>query len=132
MGEFPNKNTQFSSEYQPERNGRPKKIYTILKEKGFSKDDITTAFGELAMYTPKELEALIEEADRPILVLTVAKVFLAAHADGNFSKIKEIMQYVIGMPVQSINDISENKETIIFQNVSDKYKIDKDGKSIKK
>ena len=30
--------------------GRKKKIYTILKEKGYSKDDINTCFGELMFY----------------------------------------------------------------------------------
>lgn len=33
---------QFSSTNQPKKNGRKPKIYTILKEKGYSKDDIST------------------------------------------------------------------------------------------
>jgi uncharacterized protein (UPF0297 family) len=86
------------------RDGRPKKIYTILKEKGFSKDDITTAFGEMLWYTLPELKKVYEDEDKPAITRIVANQIFTALKNSDYSKIKEIMQYVIGMPVQKIED----------------------------
>ena len=76
--------------------GRPKKIYTILKEKGYSKDDIRTAFGELLFYTPQELEILEKQNNVPSIVLIVAKAIKRAIYKGDYSIIKDIMEQTVG------------------------------------
>ncbi len=85
------------------RNGAPKKIYTILKEKGYSKADIVTAFNELAWYTMEEIKDLISDDSKPVIVHIIANQLKTAFEKGEWSRIKEIMEMVIGKPTQAID-----------------------------
>jgi hypothetical protein len=111
--------------------GRKKKIYTILKEKGYSKDDVTTAFGELAFYTKDELESVYADESKPIITRIIANQFFQALKNSDWSRIKEIMEHVIGKPLQSINQKIDSGK-IVFNNISDKYDIDENGNSIER
>jgi len=84
------------------RKGAPKKIYTILKEKGYSKSDVKTAFGELSFYSLKELKEVQNDNSKPIIVRIVSKQFIAAFEDGDWNKIREILEHSIGKAQQSI------------------------------
>jgi len=100
------------------KQGAPKKIYTILKEKGYNKADVKAAFGELAFYSIKELEKVQDDEKNPIIVKIVAKQFLTAFEDSDWSKIKEILDYSIGRATQSIEqDINVNTEQKLFPEV---------------
>jgi hypothetical protein len=83
--------------------GRKKKIYTVLKEKGYSADDIRTAFGEIAYYDEQELEEVIGDTSKPIITRIVANQFKTAFYKGDWNKIKEILEHTIGKPDQNIN-----------------------------
>ena len=83
-------------------NGRKKKIYNILKEKGYSADDIKTAFGEMAFYTIAELQNVHKDETKPVIARIIANQFYLALKKGEWNKIKEILEYVIGKPNQSI------------------------------
>jgi len=84
------------------RKGAPKKIYTILKEKGYSKSDVKTAFGELSFYSLKELKEVQNDNSKPIIVRIVSKQFIVAFEDGDWNKIREILEHSIGKAQQSI------------------------------
>jgi len=99
---MPKEDTQFSSTNQPENRGRKKKIYTVLKEQGFSKDDIRTAFGDLAWHSEEELRELSKNADKPMIVRIVAKQFLEAYKRKDWNKIRDIIEHTIGKPPQDI------------------------------
>ena len=86
----------FSSTNQPKNRGRKPKIYTVLKEQGFGKDDIKTAFGELAFYTLPELKKVGKDPKTPIIVRIVANQLEAALNDSDWNKIKDIIEHVIG------------------------------------
>ena len=90
--------------------GRKKKIYTVLKEKGYSADDIKTAFGELAFYTLPELKEVYVDDNKPAIARIVANQFFHALKKGDWTKIKEIMEHVIGKPLQSITVDEPNKK----------------------
>lgn len=91
--------------------GRPKKIYTVLKAQGYSKDDMKTAFGELAFYTLNELEKLHNDEKKPIIMRITANQLLIAHEKGDWYKIKEIIEHTIGRPVQPTKlDITKDIE----------------------
>lgn len=85
--------------------GRPKKIYTILKEKGFSGDDVRTAFQEMAWYTLDELKAVHKDGKKPVITRIVANQFYLALTKGDWTKIKEILEHTIGKPTQK-NEVS--------------------------
>ena len=93
---------QFGNGQDPTKGGRPKKIYTILKEQGYSKQDIATAFNELAWYKEESLRELISNTQNPVILKIVARCFLEALNDGSFTRIKEIIEHTIGKPNQSI------------------------------
>lgn len=98
---FKNKaNTAGFSKYPKNisKTGRPKKIYSVLSEQGYSKDDIRTAFGELGWYTFKQLESVRNDDNKPLIVRIIANQFLLAFKKGDFSKVKEILEHVIGKP----------------------------------
>ena len=87
--------------------GRKKKIYTILKEKGYSADDIKAAFGELAFYTLDELKKVHDDETKPVITRIIANQFFQALKKGDWNKIREILEHVIGKPIQQI-DIQPN------------------------
>ena len=99
-------------------NGRKKKIYTILKEKGYSHDDIKTAFNEMAFYTYDELKQVYSDKEKPVITRIIANQFNKCLDNGDWGKIKEIMEYTISKAQQNIS-INE-KPTIIFQDISKK------------
>ena len=84
------------------RSGRPKKLLTILKEKGFGKDDIKTAMGELAWYTIEEARELMDDGSKPLIMKIVAGQFIEAFDKKDWNKIKEILEHTIGKPRQEI------------------------------
>lgn len=106
--------TPFTSDYRPGNPGRKKKIYTILKEKGYSKDDIVTAYGELAFYDIDELEKIKEDKTKPIITRIVAKQFIECFRKCDWLKIKDIIEHLTGKPMQKTdNNITIDKPAII-------------------
>ena len=99
---------KFGSGQDPTRGGRPKKIYTILKEKGYSKDDVKTAFGELTWYTLKELKNVHTDEEKPVILRIIANQMFQALKKGDWTKIKEIMEHTIGKPVQKLGNDEES------------------------
>lgn len=84
------------------RNGRPKKIYNVLIEKGYSHDDIKTAFGELAWYTKNELNEVVGDEKKPMITRIVANQFTKALKKSDWTKIKDILEHIIGKAPQEI------------------------------
>ena len=100
-------------------NGRKKKIYTILKEKGFSADDIKTAFGEMAFYKLSELKKVYEDEEKPIIARIVANQFFQALKKSDWTKIKEILEHTIGKPTQEIK--TPDIRIIQYKNISKQF-----------
>lgn len=98
------------------KKGRPKKIYTILKESGYSADDINTAFGELVWMTKDELTKLQKDKSKPIITGIISGALLEAYKDKNYTKVKEIIEQVVGRPKQG-HDLNVVSEPIITINL---------------
>lgn len=96
--------------------GRKKKIYTILKEKGYSADDIKTGFEELAFYDTEELLRLTKDEKKPVIVRIVAHQYLLALKKGDWTKIREILDHVIGKAPASVDVTSAGEKiTQVFK-----------------
>jgi Family of unknown function (DUF5681) len=91
--------------------GRPKKIYTILKESGYSKDDMRNAFNEISWADPTEIQHIIDSETHPAIVKVVAKAFQKAMEKGDYRYCSEIIQQVIGQPKESV-DVKQ--QTAVF------------------
>jgi hypothetical protein len=97
--------------------GRKKKIYNVIKSMGYSADDIRTAFGELAFYSLKELKKIHDDESKPIITRIIANQFFLALKKGDWTKIREILEHVVGKPqaiigINQKTEISVNEETI--------------------
>ena len=105
------------------KGGRPKKIYTVIKEMGYSADDIKTAFGELAFYTLPELKKVYESEDQPVITRIIANQFFTALKKSDWNKIKEILEHVIGKPQLNVStDNISNDFTFNFIQNSESHK----------
>lgn len=93
------------------RKGRPLKIYSLIKKTGYSKDDLNAAFNELIFYTLEDLEKAFDNDKLPIITRIVAHQLYSAYKDSNWTKIKEIIEYVNGKPAQGI-DFTSGGEAI--------------------
>jgi len=100
------------------REGRPRKIYTIIKETGFAPEDAIAVFSEFAYYTVKDLEKVEKDETKPALLRIVAGAISEAYKQKNFPKIKEILEYVIGKPNQPIQlsgNFTDTKHVVEFK-----------------
>lgn len=111
--------TQFGSGQDPTKGGRKKKIYTILKEKGFGAEDIKAAFGEMAFYTVPELKEVYDDDSKPVIARIVANQFYQALKKSDWTKIKEILEHVVGKPDQRT---SHNVEGSPFNTIENIFK----------
>ena len=93
----------FSSTNQPANRGRKKNIYTIVRDVGYSKDDITTAFRELVWYTLPQLKKLHSDEKKPAIIRIISNQIYLALKKGDMNKIKEILEYTIGKPSQPLS-----------------------------
>ena len=95
-------------------NGRPKKIYTIIKESGYTKDDIRAAFEEAGWQTKEELEAIIEDETKPVILKVISRAFLKGAEKGDYRYISEIMQQAIGKPKESVDSQIKQEIKVTF------------------
>ncbi len=84
------------------RSGGKPKIYTQIKELGYSAIDLRNAFKELVFEKIETIEEYASDRSKPIIVTIVARACLNAANSGDFNRVKEIVEYVIGKPTQQI------------------------------
>ena len=94
-------------------NGRPKKIYTVLKESGYTKDDIRDAFSEIGWQNVDDLKEILDDETKPVILKVIAKAFLRGAEKGDFRYVSEILQHVVGKPKETVEQtITEFKVTL--------------------
>ena len=108
------KGVKFGSGQPTNLGGRKKKIYTILKDKGYSKDDIRTVFEEMLFYTVDELKEIIKKSNTPAIVLITAMSVKNAIVKGDYRMAKEIIEQVIGKALQSNELTGKDGSSINF------------------
>jgi hypothetical protein len=113
MNENIKKGKKFGSGQDPTKGGRPKKLYTSLKEMNYNADDIRDAFKDIALSDRDEIDRILKQKDTPLILLVLAQAFRVAVQKGEYSKIKEIMEQVLGRPTQTTNmDLTTKGEAI--------------------
>ena len=104
MGEFPNKETQFSSENQPENNGRPKgspNLKTLIAK--VWNEEITDDNGNPQLRALLSIKALAEKAEK-----------------GDVPAFKELADRLEGKALQKNEHTGEMGFSLFIQNVKDK------------
>ena len=71
----------------------------------------------MAFYTLDEIKAVYDDQKKPVINRIVANQFYLALKNGNYSKIKEIMEYILGKPLQEIKaDVTQDPPLVIVHN----------------
>lgn len=118
--------TPFTSENQPDNNGRRKKLTTILKDEGYSISEIRDWFRIIATMTTTEVQAAAKKDEQPVIVRILAKAYLSALKKGDYTRVKEIVEQVIGRPsMKSEVDLSGLNIEIVKVPAPDPSKSDK-------
>lgn len=94
-------------------NGRPKRIYTILKESGYTRDDIREAFTEIGWQNLDDLKEIIEDPNKPVILKVIAKAFIRGAEKGDFRYVSEIIQQAIGKPKDTV-DLTSGDQPLKF------------------
>ena len=89
-------NTRFGNGQNTNLGGRKKKLSTIIKNKGYSKDDIKTALIEVCFYTLSELKEVVSDSKQPIIIIIISNAFLTAYNTSDYSKIKQVITDILG------------------------------------
>ena len=97
--------------------GRPKRIYTILRESGYSPEDIRDAFLEIAWQTEPEIEVLVEKEDTPMILKVVGKAFLKALDKGDMRYVTQILEQVMGKPRERDDEKYNGPQYIVLKEV---------------
>jgi DNA-binding cell septation regulator SpoVG len=103
---------QFSSTYQPKKNGRkPSHLRKWIKDNNISTDDIRRMIGSLGpmIKTIDDAKELLEKEDTPFIVKLFLKPIIQDFVKGSTKTIQWMIEYGFGMPKQEI----ESTETKI-------------------
>jgi len=95
----------FNKGYDERRNvnGRPKKIFNLIKESGYSKEDIRDAFDEIGWQTMDDLNEVMLDPNKPVILKVIAKAFLRGADKGDFRYVSEILTHVLGKPKEQVD-----------------------------
>jgi len=83
------------------KNGRPKKLITLLKEAGYSADDYKEVFTHIGFQTEDELHNILSDDSKPAILKVIAKAFIKAIEKGDTRYINELLAWAIGKPTES-------------------------------
>lgn len=104
---------RFTSTYQPKKNGRKPRLYTIAK-KSYGID--VAEFRDVVLYlmqcTQKELESVMNDEKTPVWVINVARAILKDTGVGRLSVLPELLDRVFGKPSQAV-DVTSNGGPIV-------------------
>ena len=102
----------------------------MIKDKGYSKDDIKIVLEEIFWYTEEEARAVLKQDEAPIIAKITANAMLKAMKSGNMDRITKAFEYVLGEPDAKISiradqekrlaDFMMEAQDIDFEEVYDK------------
>lgn len=78
--------------------GRPRRIYSVLKDSGYSREDIADAFAEVGWQTIDDLQAILDDDSKPAILKVIARAFIKGAEKGDFRYVSEILAHCIGVP----------------------------------
>lgn len=120
MGEFPNKATQFSSENQPERNGRPRKYVSDLRSQGYKLSEVNDAIQALMSMDLEELKEVATNPKSTVLEVTIAMAIKKSIERGSLYSIETLLTRVYGKPKELTEATGTQKIIVEYVNPEDK------------
>lgn len=122
---------RFSSTYQPKKNGRKPRLYTIARKSyGIDVGEFRDVVLYLMQCTRAEVEAIANANDTPVWVINIARAIYKDAGIGRLSVLSELFDRVFGKPSQAV-DVTSNggpivPEPITIEIIDSRDQIDDD------
>jgi hypothetical protein len=100
---------KFSSEYQPEKNGRPRKWISELKESGYKSSEVNDCILVMLSMTLDELAEVYKNPKATIMEKTVANALKRSLEKGSLYSIDTLLNRAVGKPKESIDHTTKGE-----------------------
>jgi hypothetical protein len=94
---------KFTSEYQPEKNGRPRKWISELKDNGYKSSEVNDCILVMLSMTIEELADVYKNPKATILEKTVANALKRSLEKGSLYSIETLLSRAVGKPKESVD-----------------------------
>jgi hypothetical protein len=84
-------------------NGRPRKFVCVLKEIGYSKQDIEQTIKNMIGMTLSDLQKIVADDDSVIINRTIANALIKSLSKGSLYSIETLISRMYGVPTQTVN-----------------------------
>lgn len=104
---------RFSSTYQPKKNGRKPKLYTMAK-KGYNLgiDEFRDIVGWLMQLSTDEVLEMTKAKDTPIWILTICRALVKSANDGKTGTLNELTERLWGKATQKVDMTTNGREIV--------------------
>jgi len=106
-------------------NGRPRKFVCVLKEIGYTKQDIEQTIKNMIGMTLSDLQKIVADDDSVIINRTIANALIKSLSKGSLYSIETLISRMYGVPTQTVNQTIT--EYPIFPGID--LNVDKDDSS---
>jgi hypothetical protein len=96
------------------REGRPRKYVSLLKEQGYKLSEINDSIQALMSMDEEELKSVSTNDKATVLEKTVAKAILKSMSNGSLYSLDTLLTRVYGKPKEQMDIKSDNKIEVIF------------------
>ena len=97
---------KFTSEYQPEKNGRPRKWISELKDSGYKSSEVNDCILVMLSMTLEELADVYKNPKATILEKTVANALKRSLEKGSLYSLETLLSRAVGKPKESVDHTS--------------------------
>jgi hypothetical protein len=94
---------KFTSEYQPKKNGRPRKWISELKDSGYKSSEVNDCILVMLSMTIEELADVYKNPKATILEKTVANALKRSLEKGSLYSIETLLSRAVGKPKESVD-----------------------------
>lgn len=98
------------------RNGRPRKYTTLLKEQGYKLSEINDTIQTMMQMTIEELKEVWENSEATILEKTIANAMKKSLERGSLYSMETLLTRVYGKPKETQQVSSDSKIEVVFVN----------------
>ena len=97
---------KFSSEYQPEKNGRPKNVFRhLVGQYDISREDIEALLTELSSLSKTELQSVSNDPNTPAVRAIIASALLRDNKNGSTYSVEFLFDRLFGRAVQKTESV---------------------------
>lgn len=108
------KGKQFSSTYQPERNGRkPDILKAYISDNNLSANDVSNTIKSILPMTEKEMQDMAGDSEKPILMRLLVAAIANDIETGSVANLMNLLNRAYGAPKQAIEHSVD--DTVIDQ-----------------